>query len=474
MPIRFYDSLTSTVRDLEPIREGHVGLYFCGPTVQSEPHIGHLRSALIYDQLRRWLSYRGYAVTVIRNVTDIDDKILVNATEEEPWWALAYRVERAFTRAYTQLNILPPTYEPHATAHIPQMHALIQRLIDAGHAYVASDESGDVYFNTASWADYGELTRQRRDDMEPAADGDARGKRDPRDFTLWKGRKEGEPVDASWTSPWGVGRPGWHLECSAMATHYLGHEFDIHGGGLDLRFPHHENELAQSRAAGDPFARLWLHNGLVNVAGTKMSKSLGNFILASDLLSQAQPLVVRYFLGSAHYRSTIEFDPEKSLAEAEAAVERITGFLTRAKRKLTQTRHADRLHAGDVPEAFGDAMDDDLSVPVALAVLHDTVRSGNAAMDAEDWRKAADAYASVLGMLSVLGLDPESFGDAGRPDEARARVLDSLITARLADRDAARAAKDFTTADAIRDSLAAVGVQIEDTAAGPVWSIDGE
>ncbi len=474
MPIQFFDSRTSQVRELAPVKPGHVGLYFCGPTVQSAPHVGHLRSALIYDQLRRWLTYRGYAVTVVRNVTDIDDKILANATEAEPWWALAYRIDREFSAAYYRLNILPPTYAPHATAHMTQMHDLIHRLIDSGHAYVAGDDSGDVYFDTASWPAYGELTRQHLEDMEPALDGDERGKRDPRDFTLWKGRKATEPETASWPSPWGRGRPGWHLECSAMATHYLGTEFDIHGGGLDLRFPHHENELAQSGAAGDKFARLWLHNGLVNVAGTKMSKSLGNFMLASELYARARPIVIRYFLGSAHYRSTIEFDPERSLGEAEAAVERITGFLDRAKRKLSQTRYADLLQAAEVPDAFGEAMDDDLSIPAALAVLHDTVRAGNAAMDAEDWRKAANSFAAVLGMLTVLGLDPDSFETGSEPDKTEHAVLDSLIRDQLNKRESARANKDYEASDAIRDSLAAVGILIEDTAAGPVWSIDGE
>lgn len=474
MPIRLYDSLTATTRDLVPLTPGRVGLYYCGPTVQAEPHIGHLRSALIYDQLRRWLSYRGLDVTLIRNVTDIDDKVLAHTGDDEPWWALAARMERAFADAYATLNILPPTFAPHATAHIPEMQALIRRLIENGHAYAGTDGSGDVYFDTASWSAYGELTRQRRGDMEVATDGDPRGKRDPRDFTLWKGRKDGEPEDASWESPWGAGRPGWHLECSAMATRYLGTAFDIHGGGLDLRFPHHENELAQSRAAGDDFAGLWMHNGLVNVAGTKMSKSLGNFTLATDLFADAPAIVVRYFLGSAHYRSTIEFDPERSLAESVAAVERITGFLDRASRKLGQTRYADRLIAGDVPDAFAEAMDDDLSIPVALAVLHETVRSGNAAMDAEDWRKAAESYAAVRGMLAVLGLDPVEFDNGVTATGATHRVLDALIHARLDEREAARNNKDYAAADAIRDSLAAAGVLIDDTAAGPVWSIDGE
>ena len=282
MTLRLHDSQTQSLRDFVPLVDGRVGIYVCGPTVQSAPHIGHLRSALAYDQLRRWLTYRGLDVTLVRNVTDIDDKVIDNARRgqeaggTEEWWALAYRVELEFSRAYGALGILPPSYEPRATASIGEMQALIARLVERGHAYPADDGSGDVYFDTASWPEYGALTRQRADDMEAATDADPRAKRDVRDFALWKGAKQGEPASASWPSPWGAGRPGWHIECSAMSTRYLGAEFDIHGGGLDLRFPHHENELAQSRAAGDPFARYWLHNGLVAVAGQKMSKSLGN------------------------------------------------------------------------------------------------------------------------------------------------------------------------------------------------------
>ncbi|MET0590969.1 MAG: cysteine--tRNA ligase, partial [Naasia sp.] len=299
MGIRLYDSLSARLVDFVPLREREVGIYVCGPTVQSSPHIGHLRSALVYDLWRRWFSYRGYTVTLVRNVTDIDDKILANATEVEPWWALAYRVELEFTAGYRALGVLAPTYEPRATASVAQMVELIERLIERGHAYPAPDESGDVYFDTASWPEYGELTRQKPGDMVAAEDADPRGKRDARDFALWKGRKDGEPESASWPSPWGPGRPGWHIECSAMSARYLGTEFDIHGGGLDLRFPHHENELAQSRAAGDEFAGYWVHNGLVTVGGQKMSKALGNSVFAADLLAAAPPIVVRYHLAAA-------------------------------------------------------------------------------------------------------------------------------------------------------------------------------
>jgi cysteinyl-tRNA synthetase len=373
--IQLYDSRAQALRDFVPVTPGAVGIYVCGPTVQSSPHIGHLRSALVYDQLRRWLSYRGFDVTFVRNVTDIDDKILANAQgTAEQWWALAYRYELEFTAGYQRLGILAPSYEPRATASIQQMQDLIVRLIERGFAYPADDASGDVYFDTSSWSDYGVLTRQGRGDMEAATDADPRGKNDPRDFALWKGHKAGEPASASWPSPWGPGRPGWHIECSAMATRYLGAQFDIHGGGLDLRFPHHENELAQSTAAGDGFANYWMHNGLVHVHGQKMSKSLGNSVFAAELLDQARAIVVRYYLGAAHYRSTIDYT-DGSLVEAEAALERIESFLDRADRRLAATRFAGA-GAQVVPDEFAIAMDDDLAVPQALAVLHDTVRAG--------------------------------------------------------------------------------------------------
>jgi cysteinyl-tRNA synthetase len=441
-------------------------MYVCGPTVQSSPHIGHLRSALVYDLWRRWFSYRGYDVTLVRNVTDIDDKILAAVSDStESWWALAYRYELEFTAGYTRLGILPPTYEPRATASIGEMRDIIQRLIDAGHAYAAE---GDVYFDTASWPAYGELTHQRPADMVAAGDADPRGKRAPQDFALWKGRKDDEPTDASWPSPWGAGRPGWHIECSAMSRRYLGAAFDIHGGGLDLRFPHHENEIAQSTAAGDPFATYWVHNGLVNIDGQKMSKSLGNSIFAAEFLELARPIVVRYFLGAAHYRSTIDYH-DGSLAEAEAALERIEVFLSRADRRLAGTKFAGS-GVEIIPEAFGAAMDDDLGVPQALAVLHETVRAGNAALDNGDLAAVASARGEVLAMSEVLGINPLSpqwKADSAPADRALAQLVETLIT----DRNAARAAKDFAAADRIRDELAAAGITVEDGPTGSHWSI---
>ncbi|WP_168626306.1 cysteine--tRNA ligase [Cryobacterium sp. BB307] len=469
MTVRLYDSRSQAVRDLVPITPGQIGMYVCGPTVQSSPHIGHLRSALVYDLWRRWLTYRGYRVTLVRNVTDIDDKILANAFGDEEWWALAYRYELEFTAGYTALGIQAPTYEPRATASVAQMQEIVQELIERGHAYPAPDGSGDVYFDVKSWPTYGELTRQRLDDMAPAEDADPRGKRDPRDFALWKGHKSDEPESASWSSPWGPGRPGWHIECSAMSSRYLGTEFDIHGGGLDLRFPHHENELAQSAAAGHGFARHWVHNGLVNVNGQKMSKSLGNSIYAAEFLEMAPPIVIRYYLGQAHYRSTIDYH-DGALEEAEAALDRIRVFLERADRRFSGTRFAgEGLQV--VPDAFGEAMDDDLAVPQALAVLHDRVRVGNAALDAEDLGTAADIRGEVIAMTEVLGINPLAEPWKSDADDEVAAALDALVGRLIETREAARGARDFATADRIRDQLAESGIQLEDGVNGSHWSL---
>jgi cysteinyl-tRNA synthetase len=476
--VRLYDSKSQVTTDFVPIVAGQVGLYVCGPTVQSSPHIGHLRSALVYDLWRRWLTYRGFAVTLVRNVTDIDDKILASAStvsgddgsRSEEWWALAYRYELEFTSGYNRLGILPPTYEPRATASIGQMQALIERLIERGHAYAAADGSGDVYFDTASWPAYGELTHQRPGDMVAATDADPRGKRAPQDFALWKAYKSTEPESASWPSPWGAGRPGWHIECSAMSERYLGGHFDIHGGGLDLRFPHHENELAQSTAAGHEFANFWVHNGLVNINGQKMSKSLGNSIYAAEFLDLARPLVIRYYLGAAHYRSTIDYH-DGALVEAEAALERIEVFLDRSQRRLENTRF---VGAGlpVVPEAFGDAMDDDLAIPQALAVLHERVRAGNAALDSEDLALVATIRAEVLAMAEVLGINPGAPEWATVSSVPAERALASLVERLVADREHARETRDFSAADRIRDELVAAGISIEDTPSGPHWSIE--
>lgn len=457
MALRLYDTATRSVRDFVPRTPGRASVYVCGLTVQSEPHVGHVRSAVAFDVLRRWLLAGGLEVDFVRNVTDIDDKILATAAEQErPWYNLAYEVARELTRTYDALRVLPPTYEPLATGHVPEMLELIGELVERGHAYAAGDGSGDVYFDVRSWPSYGELTRQAVDDMEAAADADPRGKRDPRDFALWKGHKPGEPTTASWPSPWGRGRPGWHVECSAMAGKYLGDAFDVHGGGVDLRFPHHENEQAQSRAAGRDFAAYWLHNAWITTAGEKMSKSLGNSLRVPAVLERVRGVELRYYMVASHYRSTVEFSFE-ALDEAAAGYQRVEGFLERAAPGAP----------GEVPAAFAAAMDDDLSTPAAVAVLHETVRRGNRTLG-EGGDAAAEA-AEVRAMLAVLGLEPEP-GDAG--GDLRG-VVDALVQGLLEQRAEARAAKDFTTADAIRDRITAAGVEVEDTPTGPSWTIVG-
>ncbi len=464
MTVRLYDTKAQALRDFVPVDPANVTMYVCGPTVQSGPHIGHVRAALAFDLLRRWLAHRFERVTFVRNVTDIDDKVLANATETEPWWALAYRMELEFSRAYAAVGILPPTYEPRATASVTQMQELIAELIERGHAYAAA---GDVYFDVRSWPAYGELTRQSVDAMESAADADPRGKRDPRDFALWKGAKQGEPDSAIWTSPWGAGRPGWHIECSAMSRRYLGPEFDIHGGGLDLRFPHHENEIAQSTAAGDAFARYWVHNGLVTVDGQKMSKSLGNFTLAADVLADRDPRVVRYALAAAHYRSNLDIS-DRAFDEAASALDRIDTFRQRVQRAAGADSSVSS-SPGEIPTAFAEAMDDDLGVPQALAALHETVRAGNVAIDAGHHDAAVAASGAVAAMLSVLGIDTAASATARTGTE---RALDALVHEMIAQRARARADKDWAAADRIRDAIVAAGITLEDTPAGTNWSID--
>ena len=471
--LRLHDSLTRQVAPLRPVVAGQVGIYVCGATPQSSPHVGHMRAQVVYDVLRRWLLHSGLQVTLVRNVTDIDDKILTKAAEQgRPWWAHAYRYEREFTAAYDALRILPPTYEPRATGHVTEMVELMQRLLDAGHAYHVPG-TADLYFDVGSFPAYGRLTRQGMGDLAPADDTDpelAGRKRDPRDFALWKSAKDSEPATASWATPWGRGRPGWHLECSAMAGRYLGTEFDVHGGGLDLRFPHHENELAQSSAAGDAFARVWLHSALVTTSGEKMSKSLGNTLGVAHLLQTHRPEVLRYYLISAHYRSNLEFSPT-SLTEAAAAWGRIDGFLRRARDTVgEEVVDGPDAPAGMVCAEFTAAMDDDLAVPSALAALHGVVREGNAALAAGERGAVAGTARSVLAMARVLGVEP---GASSGPGSQADGVLDALVGAELADRATARAARDFAAADAVRDRLARAGVVIEDTAEGARWSLAG-
>jgi cysteinyl-tRNA synthetase len=467
--LRLFDSATRSLRPFEPLEPGTASIYLCGATVQAPPHIGHIRSGVNFDILRRWLERTGHEVTFVRNVTDIDDKILSkSAAAGRPWWAWAAVNEAAFRTAYETLGCLAPTYEPRATGHVPEMIELMQRLISSGHAYAVD---GDVYFDVASFPNYGALSRQKLDSMHPAGDseGDDR-KRDPRDFALWKGHKPGEPTTASWSTPWGRGRPGWHLECSAMATKYLGSSFDIHGGGLDLVFPHHENEIAQSNAAGDPFARYWMHNAWLTIGGEKMSKSLGNSLLVTEVVKRWRPVEVRYYLGAAHYRSNVEFS-EGALDEAAAAYRGIERFIAQAAQRLTVVGGAE-LSTGELPNEFTLAMDDDLAVPRALAVIHEAVRYGNIELPAA--RTAAEVQAlagPVLAMVEVLGLDPRSWLAAASDLAPTVAKLADLL---LEQRTAARSRLDFAASDGIRDALASAGVVVEDTADGPRWILKGE
>jgi len=464
--LRLYDTATRSVRDFVPRTPGQVGIYLCGLTVQAGPHIGHLRSGVNYDVLRRWLLRSGYEVRFIRNITDIDDKILVKSVESgEPFWQIAYANERVLTADYAALGVLEPTYEPRATGHIPEMHELIKLLIEKGHAYVAEDGSGDVYFDVRSYADYGALSGQQVDAMEPATDAPARGKRDPRDFALWKGAKADEPADANWPSPWGPGRPGWHIECSAMCWRYLGEEFDIHGGGLDLVFPHHENEVAQSHAAGHGFARYWVHHALLNLGGAKMAKSMGNVLNVDALVAMGiRPVELRYYLSGPHYRSMIEYSDD-ALHEAASAYRRLEGFVQRAAERVGA------VDPGDLPAEFVEAMDDDLNTSRALAILHDTVREGNTALSAGDDAATASALSGVRAMLGVLGLDPLDPQWTASVESGLTGVVDSLVALALEQRAAARARKDWAAADAVRDQLKQAGVVVEDTPAGPRWTL---
>ncbi len=470
MTLRLYDTATRETGDFEPLVPGRVGIYHCGLTVQGPPHIGHIRKEVVFDVLRRWFEHSGYDVTLVANLTDIDDKVLAKEAEEgRPWWAIAYANERALHDAYQVLGCLPPTYEPRATGHIPEMLELIGELLVNGHAYVAPNGSGDVYFDVRSWPSYGELSNQRIDDMEPAADADPRGKRDPHDFALWKGfKKEDEPATAAWPAPWGLGRPGWHLECSAMAGKYLGDEFDIHGGGLDLRFPHHENELAQSRAGGRAFARVWMHNAMVNLGGAKMSKSVGNTLLVSEVVKRVRPIELRYYLAAPHYRSIIDFS-FSALDEAATSFQRIEGYVVRA----TEVTGGVEPHAGMLCAEFAEAMDDDLAVPAAMAALHGVIREGNKLLGDGDSAALRGNLAAVRRMLALLGLDPlaEVWASTSGDDAAIHSALGKLVEVLMRQREDARARRDFAAADEIREQIRAAGIDVEDTPNGPRWSV---
>ena len=463
--LSLYDTLSRTVQPFVPLKKGEASIYLCGATVQAPPHIGHIRSGVNFDILRRWLEKSGFNVTFIRNVTDIDNKILHKAeTEKLPWWAVAMKYERAFTDAYASLNVLPPTYEPRATGHITQMIELMEKLIENGSAYAPGN--GDVYLEVRKLSSYLTLSGQKIDDLLPSDDATETIKKDPKDFALWKGAKPGEP---SWPTPWGDGRPGWHLECSAMAHAYLGESFDIHGGGLDLIFPHHENEIAQSQSAGWGFAKRWMHNAWVTTSGEKMSKSLGNSLQVTELLKLVRGIELRWYLGSAHYRSMLEFS-QSALEESATAFRRIESFLYRAEEILGQAP------TPTLSQDFVSAMNDDLAVPQALATISQSLRTGNTAITAGDKKALAVSANEVRGALEVLGCDPydvtfaQSSGGKSRSGDLTS-ALDGTIQLALAQRASARDRKDFAASDAIRDGLLALGIAIEDTPQGPRWSI---
>ena len=484
--LKLYDSASHALVSLAPtVTPGKVTIYLCGATVQGSPHIGHMRSAIAFDVLTRWLEYCGQEVVLVRNVTDIDDKILAKSAQAgTPWWAWAYRYEREFSAAYQALGVKDPTYEPHATGHVPDMIDLVQRLIDAGHAYVGSP--GNVYFSVRSLPDYGSLTNQSLDQLRSTEDesqiDDAveADKRDPRDFALWKAAKPSEPADASWDTPWGRGRPGWHLECSAMSRRYLGDTFDIHGGGIDLRFPHHENEQAQSHGAGWPFVRIWVHNAWVTIKGEKMSKSLGNSLVVSELLKQYSPQALRLVIGTTHHRSTVEFSPD-TLEDAQALWDRFSGALVRAVKLAPELAEVDLTQVA-VTSEFRAAMDDDLNLAGAMTQIHAALKRLNVALsEAEagqsEATQVAEAANQLRVMLDILGLDPLSpvWARAGASEEnadnAALAALGNLVENLLEQRASARKEKDWGRADAIRDALASAGVVVEDSPTGARWHL---
>lgn len=458
--LNLYNTADRAVSKFVPLTPGKVGVYLCGATVQAPPHIGHIRSGVNFDILRRWLTAIGYDVTFVRNVTDIDDKILHKAVHEEiTWWAVAMKYERAFSDAYAALNIAPPTYEPRATGHITQMIELMEKLIANGSAYAPGN--GDVYLEVRKLKSYLTLSNQKLDDLLSAEDADLTYKKDPRDFALWKAAKPGDP---SWPTPWGDGRPGWHLECSAMAHAYLGEAFDIHGGGLDLIFPHHENEIAQSESAGWAFANIWMHNAWVTTSGEKMSKSLGNSLQVMEILKTVRGVELRWYLGSAHYRSMLEFSFE-ALEESAVNFRRIEGFLQRAREILKSEI------APSISVDFATAMNNDLAVPQALADISELVRIGNTAITENDLAALSKSANEVLGALAILGCNPYDPVFASSSN-TKTELLDGLISLALEQRTAARARKDFTASDLIRDSLTQLGITIEDTPTGSRWTVN--
>jgi cysteinyl-tRNA synthetase len=449
--LRLYDTAARAKVDFEPRTPGRVSMYVCGPTPYDVPHLGHGRKEIVFDTIRRYLIWSGFAVTYVSNVTDIDDNIINRAQRDkttEPELAAKYEAE--FSGQFERLNILPPDEMPRATEWIKPMQALIGQLIDKGHAYVIEGEG--VYFQVDSLPDYGALSHRTVEELIESAgarvDVDER-KRSPVDFAVWKAAKRGEP---SWESPWGPGRPGWHIECSAMALKILGDGFDIHGGGSDLVFPHHENEIAQAVAADHVFARYWVHNGMLNVNGEKMSKSLGNFETLADVLDQYDPRAFRMLVLKTHYRRQMEVGA-KELGDAQKDVEGFDALLRRARRAELPDVEP------DAPDAFRAAMDDDFDTPAAVAVIQTLRRDANTALDNEHADEAARLVATVRSLAGALGIE---LSDA---DGEMASDVADLV----ARREEARANKDWAGADRIRDELLERGIQLEDTPNGTIW-----
>lgn len=459
MTLAIYNTLSKTKEPFKPLVGNQVRMYVCGMTVYDYCHIGHARVMVAFDVISRWLRFRGYDVTYVRNITDIDDKIIRRANENgEGFLELTGRMIAAMHEDEQRLSVLRPDQEPKASDHIAGMHQMIQTLIDKGYAYAPGN--GDVYYRVAKFVGYGKLSRRRIEDLKIGARIEVdEAKEDPLDFVLWKGVKPGEP---SWSSPWGDGRPGWHIECSVMSTCCLGDTFDIHGGGPDLVFPHHENEIAQSEAAtGKPYAATWMHAGAVRVDGEKMSKSLGNFFTIREVLEKYHPEVVRYLLVSSHYRSAINYS-EDNLREAKGALERFYHAL----KGLPGVEPA----GGDeFVERFGAAMDDDFNAPEACAALFDMVREVNRLKDSDDAAAAglAARLRQLAGNLGILQLDPEDFLRSGAEGKIDAAAVESLIRARLT----ARAEKNWAESDRIRDELTAMGVVLEDGKGGTTWRL---
>lgn len=478
MTLQLHDTATRTTTPLIPVREGVVSLYVCGPTTQGAPHLGHIRTFLAFDVLVRWLERSGLRVLHVRNVTDIDDKILVKSAEAgADWWAWSLRFEREFQDVLDAIGNRRPTYEPRATGHIPEMIELMQLLIERGHAY--ADGAGSVYFDVASFPEYGALTRQSIEDLQDAGEEMEPGKRDRRDFALWKAAKPDEPLTATWDTPFGRGRPGWHLECSAMSRKYLGETFDIHAGGLDLRFPHHENEQAQSRAAGYGFAKRWMHSGVLTVDGLKMGKSLDNFVTAAQALADHPTAAVRLALISGHYRASVEYNA-RAMQEAQTVWERFRSTAHRAAELLAEDPASQPdadLTAWELPSDFSAAMDDDLAVPEALAVIHREQTALNTLLaNPAGTAQIAAGLGRLRAMLDILGLDPLStrWGRSADGAGAERRALDALIATQLTARETARAHRDWARADEIRDALTTAGIRIEDSPSGARWTLDTE